>query len=232
MTLKRILYIEDEPDIQQIVKLSLESVGGFTVQLASSLAEALLHGRSHPPQLILLDYMLPEIDGAGALRALRNEPMLKETPVVFVTARVQPSEVESYRQMGALGVIPKPFDPMKLPDLVGKLWQSAGAAPPSVRAKLEALRPGFAAELQSKMARLSELQGDLRAFQYAVHAVAGSAGTFGFHAVSRAAGDLETHLKKILDRDGVATAREQERSAALLEALMRVYEQDATGSPK
>jgi CheY-like chemotaxis protein len=232
MTLQRILYVEDETDIQQIVKLSLESVGRFTVQLASGLDEALATGPSFAPDLILLDYMLPEADGAAALQALRNEPALRDVPIVFVTARVQPHEIAGYRRLGALGVISKPFDPMTLPKHIGDLWQSAGSAAPAVRERLEAMRPAYEMELKSRMERLEGLRSDLRAFHREVHAVTGSAGTFGFHEVSRAAAALELHLKSILERNGDATPAEQEQGLALFEALKRAYAQAATDSRK
>jgi two-component system, OmpR family, response regulator len=121
-TLQRVLYVEDEPDIQAVARLALEVVGGLTVQICSSGEEALRQAPVYLPQLILLDVMMPGMDGPGTLRALRELPALKTVPVVFMTAKVQPQEVAQYTAMGALGVIAKPFDPMSLADQVRGLW--------------------------------------------------------------------------------------------------------------
>jgi CheY-like chemotaxis protein len=121
----RILYIEDEPDIQQVVKLALETVGGYAVRTCGSTREAVDSILEFRPQLILLDYMMPETDGRASLEILRRIPESASTPVVFVTARVQSHEVDQYRKMGALDVVSKPFDPMSLSKVIGEIWDRA-----------------------------------------------------------------------------------------------------------
>ncbi len=121
--LNRILYVEDEPDIQSIAKLSLEAVGGFEVKICSSGEEALGETKGFAPDLILLDVMMPGMDGPTTLKALQSSPELGQIPVVFMTAKVQAGEVTHYRSLGALDVIPKPFDPMTLPDQVREIWR-------------------------------------------------------------------------------------------------------------
>jgi CheY-like chemotaxis protein len=121
-SLQRILYVEDEPDIQAVARIALEAVGGFQVLVCNSGQEALCAAPAFAPQLILLDVMMPGLDGPGTLAALRAQPELKETPVVFMTAKAQASEVSRYRQIGALGVITKPFDPMALSATVLEIW--------------------------------------------------------------------------------------------------------------
>ncbi|MBI3948609.1 MAG: response regulator [Armatimonadetes bacterium] len=123
-TLTRILFVEDEPDIQEVARLALEVVGGFTVRVCGSGAEALQVAPEFGPELVLLDVMMPGMDGPTTLKALRGLPSTAETPVVFVTAKAQPHEVARYRELGALGVITKPFDPMALSDEVRRLWES------------------------------------------------------------------------------------------------------------
>jgi two-component system, OmpR family, response regulator len=120
--LHRVIYVEDEPDIQAVARLALEMVGGLTVQICSSGEEALRETPRFEPQLILMDVMMPGMDGPGTLRALRERSLLDGVPVVFMTAKVQPREVAHYTALGALGVIAKPFDPMKLADQVRELW--------------------------------------------------------------------------------------------------------------
>lgn len=120
--LKRILYVEDEPDIQAVARLALESVGGFTLEVCSSGKEALNKATAFAPDLLLLDVMMPEMDGVSTLHALRKLDKLKNTPVMFMTAKVQPNEIDQLRAQGALDVIPKPFDPMTLSDVINQLW--------------------------------------------------------------------------------------------------------------
>ena len=123
-TLQRILYVEDESDIQAVAKLALEMVGGFTVKICSSGEEALREATAFAPDMILLDVMMPGIDGPATLRGLREQPALSTVPVAFMTAKVQPTEVRHYKSLGALDVIAKPFDPMTLAERVTAIWNT------------------------------------------------------------------------------------------------------------
>jgi len=120
--LSRILYVEDDPDIQAIAMMVLETISGFTVQACSSGKEALEKAVAFQPDLILLDVMMPGMDGPETLKGLRNFPELQATPVVFMTAKVQPQEVQGYIALGAVGVIAKPFDPMTLAQELRDIW--------------------------------------------------------------------------------------------------------------
>jgi len=121
--LMRILYIEDEPDIQEVARLALEMVGGFTVEVCSSGADALEKAPLFKPQLILSDVMMPGMDGATTLKKLRELAQTEKTPAIFMTAKVQQGEIEQYREMGAVDVIAKPFDPMTLASKVEEIWE-------------------------------------------------------------------------------------------------------------
>lgn len=121
-TLDRILMVEDETDIQQVAQLALEAVGGFTVQVCSSGAEALEAAPIFAPDLILLDVMMSGMDGPTTLVTMRENAQLATTPVIFMTAKVQPQEVARYKSLGALDVISKPFDPMTLSETVREIW--------------------------------------------------------------------------------------------------------------
>ena len=123
--LNKILYVEDEADIRTVAQLALEAVGGFTLTVCSSGEEAVQVGPSSRPDLILLDVMMPGMDGPTTLAELRKNPALADTPVMFMTAKVQPSEIQQYRDLGALDVIAKPFDPMTLADQVRSIWERA-----------------------------------------------------------------------------------------------------------
>lgn len=122
--LQRILYVEDEPDIQTVAKLALEMIGGFEVKVCSSGEQALLEVEAFAPDMILLDVMMPGMDGPGTLRALRALPSQATVPVAFMTAKVQPTEIAHYTSLGACGVIAKPFDPMNLANQVRQIWNS------------------------------------------------------------------------------------------------------------
>jgi CheY-like chemotaxis protein len=123
--LQRILLVEDDVDIQAVGRLALEAVGGFTVQVCSSGQEALNTASLLAPDLILLDVMMPGMDGVATFTALRQKDATRQIPVVFMTAKVQTHEVEQYKQLGALGVIAKPFDPMTLAQQIRELWDAA-----------------------------------------------------------------------------------------------------------
>lgn len=122
--LRKILCVEDEPDIREIVKLTLETVGGFKVELCESGQEALKIAPEFGPDLILLDVMMPDLSGPETLSALREIPELRDTPVVFMTAKTQAEEIHRFEIAGAHGVITKPFDPMTLPTQIRDIWSS------------------------------------------------------------------------------------------------------------
>jgi two-component system OmpR family response regulator len=121
--LRRILFVEDDPDIQVVATMALESLGGFTVLACGSGTEALSRFDEFAPELVLLDVMMPGMDGPATLAALRRLPS-GGAPVVFMTARVQAHEIADYRRMGAVDVIAKPFDPMTLAATVQAIWRS------------------------------------------------------------------------------------------------------------
>ena len=122
-----VLYVEDDPDIQMVAQMALEVVGGLTLRSCSSGRDAVLAAIDYTPDLILLDVMMPDMDGPATLAALRKLPRTATTPVVFMTAKVQAAEVSHYRSLGAVGVIAKPFDPMLLAQQVRGLWAEAMA---------------------------------------------------------------------------------------------------------
>ena len=121
--LTRILYVEDEPDIQAVAKIALENVGGFILKICNNGQEALQVAMDFKPDLLLLDVMMPGMDGPTTLTELRKFPELNATPAVFMTAKVQPHEVELLRSQGAIDVIAKPFDPMTLAETVRTIWK-------------------------------------------------------------------------------------------------------------
>ena len=123
--LKKILYVEDEPDIQMIARVALENVGGFELLVCSTGAEAIEKAAGFKPDLFLLDVMMPGMDGPTTLAELRKISGLDKTPVMFMTAKVQPQEVEYLKSLNIAEVIAKPFDPMGLASKIRESWAKA-----------------------------------------------------------------------------------------------------------
>ncbi|MEX1364881.1 MAG: response regulator [Nannocystaceae bacterium] len=125
--LRKVLLVDDDEDIRMIGQMALHDVGGFEVVTASSGARALELAAAERPDVILLDVMMPGMDGPTTFRRLRDDEATAAIPVVFVTAKVQRQEVQRYLDLGAIGVIGKPFDPMSLPDELRAIVARASA---------------------------------------------------------------------------------------------------------
>lgn len=125
--LKRIAYVEDEPDIPEVVELVLTTVGGVELDVSTDGTEALRRIPAFGPDLILLDVMVPGMHGLEVFRRLCAMPECAAIPVVFMTAKAQKQECDSYLDLGAAAVIPKPFDPLALYGQLQQIWDRAGA---------------------------------------------------------------------------------------------------------
>jgi len=238
----RILYVDDEPDIREVGKLALEAVGGNVVEVCSSGAEALYALPRFKPDLILLDVMMPGMDGPTTLRKLRELPESQGVPAVFMTAKVQPQEIDELKRCGAVGVIPKPFDPMTLAQTVLEIWsanRATGAAPGNTPPKdlshddaqaMAQFTLEYVQALPGKLADVVTLWQALAAggappevrkeLYRKVHGLAGSAKTFGRPAVSVAARALELVLKPIAALAGPPKPEELARLPGLVDALV------------
>ncbi len=123
MATKHILVIDDEPALSFMVETVLRKLGNWTVVTASSGLEGLQKAESERPDGILLDVMLPDMDGLTILKKLQAAPTIRSIPVILLTAKVQPSDYARYAQLeGLSGVIAKPFAPLELPDQIAKLF--------------------------------------------------------------------------------------------------------------
>lgn len=114
----RILYVEDDPDIQTIARIALEDIGGLDVATCESGAQALERIRDFQPDVLLLDVMMPVMDGPTLLTHLRQTPNGAQAKAIFMTARIQQNEIQQYLDIGAIEVIAKPFDPMTLAERI------------------------------------------------------------------------------------------------------------------
>ena len=122
-TLEKILFVEDDPHIQKIARISLERIGGFEVRTCSSGEEALEAVPEYHPDLILMDVMMPGMGGIETMNELRQIRESRSIPVILLTALAQTHEVENFRGRGCIDVITKPFDPMELPASVRDIWK-------------------------------------------------------------------------------------------------------------
>jgi two-component system, OmpR family, response regulator len=118
---RNVLLVDDEPDIRRLAELALNMVGELEVRLAASGREALKLVRDQPPDLIVLDVMMPGMDGQSVLAELRSTPETAGIPVILLTAKAQLHEVEQYLKSGAAGVIRKPFDPLTLAEEIRRI---------------------------------------------------------------------------------------------------------------
>lgn len=120
--LERILYAEDDPEIRNVAVLALEMVGGFTVKVCHSGQEVLDTIEPFQPDLLLLDVVMPGMDGLAVLQAIQRITDMDTVPAIFMTAQHTPQDIARYKALGAIDVIAKPFAPMTLADTVRTLW--------------------------------------------------------------------------------------------------------------
>jgi CheY-like chemotaxis protein len=209
MTTFRILHVDDEPDIRQVVETSLGLDPDLMTRSCASGAEALAVASDWTPDIILLDVMMPVIDGATTLARLCENSRTAGIPVVFMTARVQSCELDLFRSLGVVGVIPKPFDPMMLAVSV-----RAHIEPPDTR--FDGLKDAFLIRVAGDLSALArhwsaledgtDVLASLAVIGSIAHGLAGAGGIFGFDEIADAAAALEEAVT--LKRDGSGTLEE------------------------
>jgi CheY-like chemotaxis protein len=194
MTMLRVLHVDDEPDIREVVEISLGLDPGLSTRNCASGQEALGVAAEWTPDVILLDVMMPVMDGAATLARLRENPLTAGIPVVFMTARAQSRELDLFRSLGAVGAIPKPFDPMTLAASL-----RAYVEPPDPR--LGVMQNEFLQRVSSDLAALAghwsalekkvSVSSSLAEIRRIAHGLAGAGGIFGHDKISDAAAALE-----------------------------------------
>jgi CheY-like chemotaxis protein len=120
--LNRICYVEDDEDIQRIVRMTLERVGKMTVEVVSDPTLAIEVITAFKPDLVMLDWMMPKMDGPTLFRQMKLRPETSSLPVVFITAKAAQSDLNELLALGAVGAISKPFSPKDLPDQLRAIW--------------------------------------------------------------------------------------------------------------
>ena len=124
----KMVFVEDDPDVRELIDLALNVVGGLKATGFSNGSDAVDGAADARPQLILLDVMMPDMDGPSTLKKLRAQPSLSAIPVIFLTAKVHPKEVERLLELGANAVLAKPFDPMTLAVGLQSIWKKSRPA--------------------------------------------------------------------------------------------------------
>lgn len=118
---KRILIIDDEPDIREATQLCLEIAKGWEVLTAASSQEGLEKAALEQPDAVLLDVMMPDIDGIATFERMRADPVTQHIPVILLTAKAQPADYRQYVQMNVSAIITKPYDPLTLADQIAEI---------------------------------------------------------------------------------------------------------------
>ena len=233
MTAYRILVVDDEPDIRKVVERSLARDPALTIRCCASGEAALADAAEWSPHLILLDVMMPRMDGPTTLARLRANPATADIPVVFLTARARSEELEYVATLRANGAIAKPFDPKALREAVRGHLRAAAPAAPAEAERLDAPTAeevaGFRQRLRADAATLKDLQARLRSdarpfaarddLWTVVHRLAGAAGLYGFDQVSVQAAVLDRAIRAW---DGATDASRMANGlAALLDEIDR-----------
>ena len=119
----RICYVEDDEDIQRIVRMSLERVGKMSVEVVTDSTRAIEAMQAFKPDLVMLDWMMPVMDGPAVFHAMRQRPETSALPVVFITAKASQRDLDELLALGAAGIISKPFSPRDLPEQLREIWR-------------------------------------------------------------------------------------------------------------
>lgn len=123
--LKKILYAEDEPDVQTVVEMTINAMSNYEIKVCDNGKKLLDCVDDYNPDLILLDVMMPEMDGPATFKNLQSSERTKNIPVIFMTAKAQVHEIEIFKESGVLGIITKPFDPVSLCSDIEKIWNES-----------------------------------------------------------------------------------------------------------
>lgn len=233
--LRSVLYVDDDPDICAVVQATLSLIGKFSVDVAGSGDMAIRLAVQRQPDLILMDVMMPDLDGPSTLRHLRADPRTAVIPIIFLTAKVLPGEVAQLTQLGALGVIAKPFDPTHLCANIQARWESQfsgsetaareGSELRAATAEISALDVEFIARARKDAVRLREMlaravAGELAALgevERVAHSIHGTAAMFGLPSLSDCGGLIEKLAERAI---GAAAQAEHETYSRLLQELI------------
>jgi two-component system OmpR family response regulator len=230
-----ILDVDDDPDICSVVQATLRLVPGLDVQTADSGERAIDLAYELRPDLVLMDVMMPGLDGPSTFKRMRESALLAKMPVIFMTAKVLPAEIAQLLQLGAIGVIVKPFDPLKLYGELFALWNNAGTTrlssiksggPAEVQAQVDSLTAGFLQRAWADVINLAKIiqraqAGDRSVFpeiESICHSIHGAGAMFGFPKISLEGGTMARMIA------AVTTGAEPYNSASETATLQELSE--------
>jgi len=220
-----VLYVDDDPDICVVVRAALCLIAGLDVYTAQSGAAAIDLAYDRRPDLIVLDVMMPGLDGPATYRRLRQSPLVADTPVIFMTAKVLPAEVSNLLVLGSIGVVEKPFDPVTLGGKLISLWNESRIEPEpakrlggayEVQAIVDSLTREFLERISKDALRLANLAISVQRGEWSLlsemerlaHSIHGAGALFGFPAISESSGIVECLV------EGLRSSTPQTRSTA------------------
>ena len=233
--LQSVLYVDDDADICCVVQATLRLVPGLQVETADSGERAIDLAHELRPDLVLMDVMMPGLDGPSTLKRMRESMLLKDIPVAFMTAKVLPTEISQFLQMGAIGVIVKPFDPLRLYGELFALWDKEGTrrqgfiaygGQSKAQAQVDSLTVSFLQRAWTDVINLAKLaeraqNGDRSVFseiERVSHSLHGAGAMFGFPKLSEVGGAMARLA------EGLAARAEANSSASEPAALRQLVE--------
>jgi len=212
---RSILYVDDDPDVCIVVQIALCRIAGMDVTTTDSGEKAIDLAYELRPDLIVMDVMMPGLDGPATYQRMRESPLIRDIPLIFMTAKVLPSEVARFLGLGAIGVVGKPFDPLRLGDELAAIWTDAyielegsmrrdGEA--EVLEKIDMLAAQFLERARLDVGRLRSLVRTVRLDRHAefkeierlAHSIHGAGAMIGFTAVSNSGGAIEHFVESLL----------------------------------
>jgi two-component system OmpR family response regulator len=213
--IQSVLYVDDDPDLCAVVQAALRSIAGLDVRIAGTGEQAIDLAYEFRPDLVVMDLMMPGLDGPSTFKSMRERTLLADIPVIFLTAKADPAEAARLLQLGAIGVLGKPFDPLRLYDDLFALWNKAGvprrikrarAGQARVRAQVSSLADRFLLRARNDVVLLRAFiecarHGDRSALEEAGrvgHSIHGAGAMFGFPEIGAAGGAIERLAEQVM----------------------------------
>jgi CheY-like chemotaxis protein len=229
MKIAKVMIVDDDDDVRAVTALAASKIGGWDVVSVASGEAAIEQSRGERPDVILLDVMMPSMDGPATMARLREDPVTADTPIIFLTAKVQQHEVVAYLALGAQGVIRKPFDVTQLPSEIQRIVDSNAPAEHAFEDELAAMRERVRPKLQRDLRQLDARARnacdaaadtvEVEAARELAHRLMGTSGSFGFDGCSNALARIERRLESLVSAGGaVAESAWSEIETALSEA--------------
>jgi two-component system, OmpR family, response regulator len=239
MYFKSVLYVDDDEDICRVVQATLHLVPGLTIQTAYTGERAIDVAYDCRPELVLMDVMMPGLDGPSTFERMRQSGLLANIPVIFMTAKVLPAEIAQLLELGAIGVIVKPFDPLRLYGELCALWTTrvavrqnadASAEPAQFRAQVDTLTLSFLRRARADGINLTTMirraqVGDRSVFaeiERVAHSLQGAGAMFGYPSVSNVGGKIARTVEALVANPG---ARDSLGDTAVLRELLELSQQ-------